>query len=345
MRILLHEHYSSLPPRAAPASLRRAGRAMCDAVRRELDLLPRVTILSAPPSSRAEGNFRRSLGGADAALVIAPEGHGHLARLARAVERSRVTPLGCGPRAARLAGDKMETARLLERAGIATPATRRVGSGAAGLRGLARVPLPLVLKPRDGCGAAGVEVVRRAGDLAAALRRARRAAAGSDVIVQPYLAGAPISVSLLVRRDPRRRRGGSTALVLAVGRQRIAGRRSLSYLGGDMPLRGAAATAAARLALRATAALARSAADLRGPVGVDLVLAAAGPVVIEINPRLTTSWIGLRRIARVSLAGLLLDAARGRPLPRRIALAGRCRFSAGGRVVMLRRGAAGRRQR
>jgi hypothetical protein len=97
--------------------------------------------------------------------------------------------------------------------------------------------------------------------------------------------------------------------------------------------------------LRAAAALARSAADLRGPVGVDLVLAAAGPVVIEINPRLTTSWIGLRRIARVSLAGLLLDAARGRSLPRRIALAGRCRFSPGGRVVMLRRGAARRRHR
>jgi len=312
---------------------------MYDAVRRELGVLPGVTIMSVPPSWRAEGAFRRRLDRADAALVIAPEGHGHLARLARAVERSRVTPLGCGPRAAGLAGDKLATARLLARAGIATPATRRVGSGATGLRRLAGVPLPLVLKPRDGCGSDGVEVVRRPGDLAAALRRARRAAAGGGVIVQPYLAGAPLSVSLLVRRDPRRRRGGSAALVLAVGRQRIAGRRSLRYLGGDMPVGGEAAASAARLALRATAALAGAAADLRGPLGVDLVLGADGPVVIEVNPRLTTSWIGLRRIARVSLARLLLDAAGGRPLPRRVALAGRCRFSAGGRVVMLRRGA------
>jgi predicted ATP-grasp superfamily ATP-dependent carboligase len=317
---------------------------MHDAVRRELSALPGVEIMSAPPSWRAESALGRRLGRADAALVIAPEGHGRLARLARAVERSRVTPLGCGPRAARIAGDKLATARLLARAGVATPVTRRVGPGAAGLRALARVPLPLVLKPRDGCGADGVEVVRRPRELAVALRRARRAAAGGDVIAQPYVAGAPMSVSLLVRRDPRRRAAGSAAVILGVGRQRIAGRRSLRYLGGDMPVRGAAAATAARLALRAAAALAAAAPDLRGPLGVDLVLGDDGAVVIEMNPRLTTSWIGLRRIARASLGRLLLDAANGRRLPRRVALAGRCRFGAGGRVMMLRRGAPAARR-
>jgi len=336
VRILLHEHYNSRPPGAAPAPLRRAGRAMYDAARRELGALPGVTVLAARRQGRGPGLSGRDLARADAALVIAPEAKGCLMRLARAVERAGVTPLGCGPRAAGLAGDKLATARLLTRAGIATPATRRVGSGAAGLRGLARLPLPLVLKPRDGCGAEGVEVVRRRGEMAAALRRARRAADGAGVIVQPYLAGAPMSVSLLVRCGRRRSRGGPSVLVLAVGRQRIGGHRSLRYLGGELPAGGAAAASAARIAVRAARALARAAPDLRGALGVDVVQGAAGPVVIELNPRLTTSWIGLRRVARVSLADLLLDAARGRPLPRRVALAGRCRFSAGGRVVMLR---------
>jgi len=317
---------------------------MHDAVRRALGALPGVEIVPAPPTWRAETNLRRRLVRADAALVIAPEAHGRLARLAHVVERSGVTALGCGPRASRVAGDKLATARLLARAGIATPPTRRVAAGAAGLRALARAPLPLVLKPRDGCGADGVEVVRRARELAVALRRARRAAAGGDVIVQPCVAGAPMSVTLLVGREPRRRGGGRAAAVLAVGRQRIAGRRSLRYLGGDMPVRGAAAATAARLAVRAAAALAGAAPDVRGPLGVDMVLGENGPVVIELNPRVTTSWIGLRRIARANLARLLLDAASGRRLPRRIALAGRCRFTAGGRVVMLRRAAPAARR-
>jgi predicted ATP-grasp superfamily ATP-dependent carboligase len=83
-------------------------------------------------------------------------------------------------------------------------------------------------------------------------------------------------------------------------------------------------------------ALWRASGDLRGPVGVDLVLTRRGAVVIEINPRLTSSWIGLRKIARTNPARYLLDGALGRRLPARVALRGACRFEAGGRVRSLR---------
>jgi predicted ATP-grasp superfamily ATP-dependent carboligase len=315
---------------------------MSEAARRLLGALPGAEIVCAPPSPRSEAGFRRRLGKADAALVIAPEGGGRLARLARAVERSAALPLGSGPRAARLAGDKLATARLLARAGIATPPTLLVGRDATALRALARVRLPVVVKPRDGCGADGVEVVRRRLDLPDALARARRAARRGGVIAQPYFAGMPLSVTLLVRGGSRLRgaRGGDGAAdravaVLAVARQRLTGRRSLRYLGGELPVGGARAAAAARLAVRAAAALAAGAPDLRGAVGVDLVIGRDGPVVIEINPRLTSSWIGLRRIAGDALGRLLVDAAQGRPLPRRVPTRGRCRFSAGGRVTLL----------
>jgi len=46
---------------------------------------------------------------------------------------------------------------------------------------------------------------------------------------------------------------------------------------------------------------------LWGYVGVDLIEGPDGPVVLEINPRLTTSYAGLRDAVGVNPAGLVLD--------------------------------------
>jgi predicted ATP-grasp superfamily ATP-dependent carboligase len=71
---------------------------------------------------------------------------------------------------------------------------------------------------------------------------------------------------------------------------------------------------AQRLAVAAVAALPPTV----GYVGVDLVLGEADDgrddVVIEVNPRLTTSYVGLRRLVRGNLAAAMLAAARGLPV-------------------------------
>jgi predicted ATP-grasp superfamily ATP-dependent carboligase len=55
-----------------------------------------------------------------------------------------------------------------------------------------------------------------------------------------------------------------------------------------------------------------------GYIGVDMVLGedalGAGDAVIEINPRLTTSFVGLRAIARTNLAQAMLAVAEGAAL-------------------------------
>ena len=50
---------------------------------------------------------------------------------------------------------------------------------------------------------------------------------------------------------------------------------------------------------------------LRGYVGVDMVLGDAGDYAIEINPRLTTSYLGLRQLCQQNLAELILRLAQG----------------------------------
>ena len=58
---------------------------------------------------------------------------------------------------------------------------------------------------------------------------------------------------------------------------------------------------------------------LFGYVGVDLVLGSCADgkddAVIEINPRVTTSYVGLRRLARFNLAEALLAVTTGAALP------------------------------
>jgi predicted ATP-grasp superfamily ATP-dependent carboligase len=72
----------------------------------------------------------------------------------------------------------------------------------------------------------------------------------------------------------------------------------LVYRGGTLPLSSAWQTRAERLAIAALAALPPAV----GYVGFDVILGSADDgsedVVVEVNPRLTTSYVGLRQLAR-----------------------------------------------
>ena len=341
LRIVVFEYFTARPPGSDPPSLRRAGRAILRAVSRDLARSPGVTVTVVPPSPRPWNAFRRSLRGADATLVVAPETGGILTRLLRVAIEKRVTLLGPGPRAARLAGDKLATLRLLRRAGVPAPRCARLPMpSVAGLRGRRR---PFVLKPRDGCGAEGVSIVRAAGDIDAALQRAR-AATRRDLLVEDHLPGTPASVSVLVEAGPAAGASGRSAArrirVLALGRQRMSGRSALRYLGGELPWRPARARMAIGTAVRAVAALERAAGDLRGFVGVDLIVGPRGAHVLEINPRLTSSYLGLRHVLEPAPATLLCAAVLGPRAHGRLRTNGSVRFHASGearRVIDRRR--------
>jgi predicted ATP-grasp superfamily ATP-dependent carboligase len=52
-------------------------------------------------------------------------------------------------------------------------------------------------------------------------------------------------------------------------------------------------------------------AGLWGYFGVDLVVSDSGPVVVDVNPRLTTSYAGLRSGLGINAADMVLSALRG----------------------------------
>jgi tyramine---L-glutamate ligase len=97
--------------------------------------------------------------------------------------------------------------------------------------------------------------------------------------------------------------------------QRLSTDGRFRYLGGRLPLPEPLDHRARQLAERAV----HPVQGLHGWFGVDLVLGEASDgrndMVIEINPRLTTSYVGLRRLARFNLAEALLAIATDSPLP------------------------------
>jgi len=104
--------------------------------------------------------------------------------------------------------------------------------------------------------------------------------------------------------------------------------RPFAYQGGSTPLDHPLARQAAAAAERACEAVP----GLRGYIGVDVMLSDAGPVVIEINPRLTTAYLGVRRVMRENVAELAL-AACGGALPASPVLRRSIRFSSDGRIL------------
>jgi predicted ATP-grasp superfamily ATP-dependent carboligase len=72
------------------------------------------------------------------------------------------------------------------------------------------------------------------------------------------------------------------------------------YLGGSLPAAGSVQEAAGEMLRKLAAAMP----DFRGWLGVDFVCEVDGePRIVEINPRLCTSYVGYRQLARFSLAG------------------------------------------
>jgi hypothetical protein len=131
------------------------------------------------------------------------------------------------------------------------------------------------------------------------LRRLQRATRRQTFLIQEYVPGTPASLCCL--SDGRR------VLPLTLNSQYIRAGSSFSYRGGtvriDHPSRPAAFERAHHLQ--------QAFPGLKGYFGVDLVLTRSGPVFIELNPRLTTSYIGLRRAFSENLAGAIVTSALG----------------------------------
>lgn len=271
-----------------PDSLAREGRAMREALRTEFAQLEHVSVVAIVDGSAASffERLEKSIAGCDAALVVAPEFDGILERTHEVVSSAGVRWIGCNALATALCSDKLQTHNWLVENGFPTVPTRPFtdsahhdGAGTA----------PWILKPRDGAGSLGIRIVEDAAEL-------DRLGRIGDVI-QPFLPGVPISIAALLR-------SGFDFDLLLPARQRL-DPATLAYRGGILPLEGDVARRVESVARRVIETLP----GLQGYIGIDLLLPDANPaepLVIEINPRVTTSYLGYRELSHGNLAARML---------------------------------------
>jgi hypothetical protein len=293
MRVFVYEHVSAdflglrrFKPPPDPALLAE-GRAMLSAVTADFAAVKGVEVLTFPTAARVDDpmmTFVQLAQVADWTLLIAPESGGQLQALAGMFRRvGRL--LGPSPNAIVATSDKNLLGNLWAKHGVPTPKIYPTPDSTR---------FPAVCKPSDGCGSEGVVLVRSADELAALPRLHNR-------LIQEFVPGRAASISFLI--------GPNQVVPLLPTFQLLSADGRFQYQGGTLPIMPDYAERAVKLGRQAIACVP----GLFGYVGVDLVLGERD-VAIEINPRLTTSYVGLRAAAETNLAGALLDVCEGRPV-------------------------------
>ncbi len=222
----------------------------------------------------------------DAGVVIAPDDM--LCEFTKLVELNTVN-LGCPSDSVKICADKKRTIKILREGGIPVPRIVSKEEVASEQR--------YVKKPRYGCASENVFI-----------QKGKDICPTPDHIITEFIKGDDISSSVIV--------GKSSVLPLTVNKQfiRVDGER-LRYGGGLVPYSIEQEAEIMRMSDRVVTLL-----HCKGYVGIDFILGDDGRAhVVEVNPRPTTSIVGIAKVLNYSVADLILRAKFGSlPMPNEV---------------------------
>jgi len=322
MKLLIFEYFSS--GMGGRNGLVEDGFAMLDALLRDFVQIPDLEILTVFDEGVRErispdfplenftvyqgngmdGPYQEALEACDCVLIVAPETDGILARLTRAAESRGKRILGSSASAVTLAGNKAALLRLMEENGIPVPRCEFLN-----LTAFPDGCFPFVIKPAQGTGGEGVRLIRtlRQWELCRAdLGKVEE----NSFLVQECLQGEAVSVSCLV--------WNRIATPISLNLQHTGVGEEPVFLGITVPYRHQWADSAMDIAARACSLVP----GLRGFVGVDFIMAPRGPVLLEINPRITFAYIALREVVLQNMAQEILALNRNDRCPGKLKIHG-----------------------
>ena len=226
----------------------------------------------------------------DAVWPIAPESGAILQILCGEVERTGKILLTSSSKAVAIAGDKWLTYKLLRQHSIATVPTQkladfRFSSG------------EWMLKPVDGVGCEGSYLLANQHEFEAVTAELDK----EKYLVQPHIAGEKTSLSCLFKEG--------LGWLLCANRQHFSLSNKQYQLAGitvNFILDSSRYQALVN-------DVAKAMPDLWGYVGIDLIETADEILVLEINPRLTTSYAGIYAALGINCAAAVLDLLESEP--------------------------------
>lgn len=288
-----------------PQSLVREGMMMRDAVLIDLSVLPNIQIITTHDvrldspllgsvQIRENDNvmsiWQDLLEDCDAAFIIAPETDGKLASLVALVNNAHVLHLGCGLTAIEIASSKYQTYKYFKKAKINVIPTYHFDE------------LPIeddqqwVIKPDDGAGCDDTIFVNNFTELQQYLANKAQTQSIKNLVIQPFLQGMPASISMLCK--------AGQAWVLSCNLQKIALVHNRFVYKGNVV--NSLHTHDANFEIIAKK-IAHAMPELAGYVGIDVIVNGDEITVLEINPRFTTSFVGLHESTGLNVSKLILD--------------------------------------
>ena len=163
--------------------------------------------------------------------------------------------------------------------------------------------LKIIIKPLIGVDCEDIVVIEDIDDLTLDLDKIF--VPGSRVIVQEFIEGTDVSVSLIS--------DGKTAIPISLNEQFVELKDDKgTYIGGKVPFKNKYKDEAFEIAKKAVEAID----GLKGFVGVDLIINADEKDVysiylLEINSRFTTPYVGLKQIANFNIGKTIVDLIDG----------------------------------
>ncbi len=227
----------------------------------------------------------------DAVLIIAPESDDVLFKLTLMAEQSDCYLLGSSSISVQTASSKLKTAKLLLNNKIPCIETSLLKG-----KNIPESKNGWVIKPDDGVGA---EDCYFCADIKE-LDRLKDSICIENFVIQEYVSGIPASLSMICYQGK--------AQLLACNKQIFS--FNLDSSTGKGELKGLVVNGLTEeWGLFDTIAqnIAKADKELWGYIGVDLIVTETGPVVVEINPRLTTSYVGLRESLVLNPAELIVS--------------------------------------
>ena len=292
------------------ASLMREGTAMLRALIEDFAAVPSVQVVTmydrrvrmpripncdfrlVAGEADEQQTFRQLAAEADWTLVVAPEMNHILLDKSQLVESVGGRLLSAGLDAVQVGSDKNLTARRWNANQVPHPPGVAIESGSSRPTEFC---FPAILKPTDGAGSVGITRIQDASQW----KETRLP--GKPMRMERHCAGLPASVAIV--------HGPSNRVALPAFSQEFVNDNSYHYLGGRLLVDDGLRRRACELALKADSAIQTT----TGYTGVDMVLGddpdGGQDVAIELNPRVTTSYIGLRHALDVNLANLWLALA------------------------------------
>ncbi len=230
----------------------------------------------------------------DLVWPIVPETDGELQKLSTLVEAKEKQLLNSSVEAVCICSDKLITAQLLKKNGIAVVETSLFDGLTADLFE------PYVVKPKDGVGCINCFLISNTNQFEQINNLIKNK---SDYIIQPYIEGETISLSCLFKNGK--------AWLLCCNQQQI------SIIKGQFELDACVVNIASNnkeIYQQIIDQIAKVIPGLWGYVGIDIIHTENNqPLIVEINPRLTTSYAGLYQALGVNVVQNVMEMINGEP--------------------------------